>query len=103
MLSRRQRSENLFRVQMMTSGDHDGVDARVVNDLGFIGGAIAKAELALGMLRVRSIGRANRDQLGMRRIFHRGNERTRGEHPGAKKSYTDLRCRGRPSGNRSRL
>ncbi len=54
MLAGCKRGQNLFRMQMMASGDDDGIDGGILNELGFVGGAITKTEFALDMLRVRA-------------------------------------------------
>ena len=61
----------------MTSGDDDGVDPGILNDFGFVGGAIAKAELAPGMHAAHAVGRSHRAQACPRLLESRDQHRRR--------------------------
>jgi hypothetical protein len=86
MLSSGERSQNLLRMQVMASRDHYGVDRRIVNQLSFVRGAISKAEFALDMLRMRTVGRAYRDQGCIARSLHRRGKGAGGKHSSAEQA-----------------
>src|ERR1035438_4478908 len=70
----------------MSSGDDDGVDAGILNDFGFVGGAIAKTELAPGMLGMGPGSGANRDQRGVGCSLHCRHEGPSGKDSGAEQA-----------------
>src|SRR5450631_2363116 len=73
-------------MQVMPSGDDDGVDPGILNDFGFVGGAIAKAELAPGVLGMRSGSGANRNQRGVGCSLHYRHEGPSGKDSGAEQA-----------------
>src|SRR6266567_2448605 len=103
MLPCRQRGQYLLGVQVMASSDDYGIDAWVLDELGFVGSTRPKTEFALDMLRVRSSGRANRDQRGIGGRLQRGNECARGKDSRAEQSNGNTAGGGRLGYRSSRL
>ena len=77
---------------MVAGGNDYGVNFWISNKLLLVGGALRKSEMVPGMLSVRSAGRTNCDESGIRRGFQSRDERAAGEDTGAEQSNGNIRC-----------
>src|SRR5580704_13479486 len=70
------RCQHLRRMQLMTSGDHDGVDVRVIEDSLLVGCTVAEAKLLCRVTSVRAVGCAHSDQSHTIKLLDRRQQRT---------------------------
>src|SRR5580704_18739093 len=79
VLASGKRCQHLGRMQMMTSGDYDRVDVRVVEDSLLVGCTVAEAKLLCRVTSVRAVGGAHSDQSHAVKLLERRQQRTHRE------------------------
>src|SRR5260370_42424714 len=65
-----QRCQHLSGMQVMTGGDNDGVDRRIVDQAVFIGGTVVKSELLRDVMGMGAIGGAHTHQCRTTKSFY---------------------------------
>src|SRR5580693_3058850 len=79
VLASGKRCQHLGRMQMMTSGDHDRVDVRVVEDSLIVGCTVLEAKFLCRVTSVRAVGSAHSDQSHAVKLLERRQQRTHRE------------------------
>src|SRR5712692_4348770 len=93
--------QHLSGMQVMTSGDDDGVDRQIADQSVFIGGTVVKSELLRDVLGMGAVGGTHADQRHTTNSFYRRQQRAGGEATRSEQSDSN-RFRG-GNGGRSTL